>query len=403
MINNKRKPVTKPIILNLRRTKLQPGNLANCLAVGMILFLSSIAAIFYFYSRVDPYWPVTSSFTENTLFNDFPGESTSTGTSSPSPKPFLVSSVTFYEITPSPETNQPTLHDESSIYITDDSTIFLDGKQVSSKPDSNSTPPTPSMPTVNPKPNETPTPSIKSGSIPATTPPETKITPPPAKTEPGHNEKVIVVLDPGHGGIDPGTCSVYENGLYEKDINLGISLKLRALLEKSNISVIMTRDTDTEVYQSEQYVYSENLLERPRIANRNKATLFVSIHVNAYDIRISGAEKKNGTEVYHAGKKYGQFESKQLAEIMGNAIDKKTDTKYNGIFQRDFCVLRLCNMPALLIETAYLTNKEDHERLKSEQFRENIASGIHDGIVEILKTMGAYEKDGVWYNSAEMN
>ncbi|NLK69518.1 MAG: N-acetylmuramoyl-L-alanine amidase [Clostridiaceae bacterium] len=199
---------------------------------------------------------------------------------------------------------------------------------------------------------------------------------------------IIVVIDPGHGGIDPGTCSIYKEGLYEKDINLDIGLKLRKMLEDSGISVVMTRETDTLVYKSKTYNYNENILERPRIANKNNATLFISIHVNAFDTKISGGEKYNGTEVYYTNKTHGEYTNKQFAEIMGNAIDAKTDTKYNGIRNKNLGVLRLSNMPALLIETGYLTNKEDHKRLESDEFRADMAEGIYDGTIKILQTIG---------------
>ena len=81
---------------------------------------------------------------------------------------------------------------------------------------------------------------------------------------------------------------------------------------------------------------------------------------------------------------------------MGEEIDAVTDTKYNGTVVADLGVLRLSEMPALLVETAYITNKEDHERLKSDEFRENMAQGIFNGTMRILETMGAYMEDGVY-------
>lgn len=204
-----------------------------------------------------------------------------------------------------------------------------------------------------------------------------------------NTSSIVVVVDPGHGGIDPGTCSLYKEGLYEKDINLDIGLRLKKMLEDAGISVIMTRETDTLVYKSKTYNYNENILERPRIANRNNATLFISIHVNAFDTKISGGDKYNGTEVYYTNKTHGEYTNKQFAEMMGNAIDIKTDTKYNGIRNKSLGVLRLSNMPALLIETAYLTNKEDHKLLETDEFRTNITEGIYDGAIKILQTIGS--------------
>lgn len=204
--------------------------------------------------------------------------------------------------------------------------------------------------------------------------------------------KTLVVIDPGHGGVDPGVISLYKEGFYEKDIVLDISLKLKTLLEGSEISVLMTRDTDTEVYRLKPYNSDEDVRERPRFANENNATLFVSIHVNSFDTKIKNGDKYNGTEVYYFEKTFGELTSRQFAEIMGNAIIEKVDTNYRGIKHNDFGVLRLSDNPALLIETAFITNKEDHKRLESDEFRMNMAQGIHNGIIEILKLMGAYDK-----------
>jgi len=81
---------------------------------------------------------------------------------------------------------------------------------------------------------------------------------------------------------------------------------------------------------------------------------------------------------------------------MGEEVDAATDTKYNGIVKDDLGVLRLSDMPALLVETAYITNSEDHERLKSDEFREAMTDGILNGTIRILETMGAYKENGVY-------
>lgn len=220
--------------------------------------------------------------------------------------------------------------------------------------------------------------------------PSSEITPAPSTPPKKNNDaNVLIVIDPGHGGVDPGACSLYKEGLYEKDINLDISKKLKSLLEASGIPVLMTRDRDTEVYKSEKYNHDENIRERSRIANRNSATLFISIHVNAYDTKITGGDQYNGTEVYHCGKTYGEYTGKQLAAILGDKINKKTDTKYNGVKEKNLGVLRHCNMPAFLIETAYLTNRQDHKRLETNEFRYAMAEGIHDGIIAVLETISA--------------
>lgn len=100
--------------------------------------------------------------------------------------------------------------------------------------------------------------------------------------------------------------------------------------------------------------------------------------------------------MYHQGYQYGEFTSKEIAHIMGEEVDAVTDTTYNGVVIEDFGVTRLSEMPAVLVETAYITNPEDHQRLKSDEFRENMAEGIVNGTLRILEKLGAHNKDGVY-------
>ena len=241
-------------------------------------------------------------------------------------------------------------------------------------------------PTPSPTPAATPTPAPTATPTPSPTPAPTPL--PAGKVL----EDVMVCIDPGHGGRDPGTVSPYEEDFYEKDIVLDMSLRLKNKLEEAGVKVIMTREEDKELHKNDK----EDVWARPRIANEVKATFFVSIHVNAFDTKLKNWDIYNGTEIYHHGKIHGEFTSKQFAQIMGEEINAVTDTKFNGIAVADYGVLRLSDMPALLVETAYITNKEDHERLKSDEFRENMVQGIFNGTMRILETMGAFKEDGVY-------
>ena len=361
----------------MRKSYYQLRNSTNTIAVIMVLFLSFIAAILYLNEKelsekeqINTVPQQQSISPTGSTKNDAPGLFLP---ASPSPLPssifITVESSISYSPTPAPTTlDIPPMQDSSSGSETVESVTPVQTKP-SPLPDA-----VPAIKLVTP-----------SASPAAASPPE--------KTA---MKKVLVVIDPGHGGIDPGTCSIYQEKLYEKDINLDIARKLKTLLENSQIPVLLTRESDVEVLQSNQYDNDANIRERPAIANRNNATLFISIHVNAYDTKLPGGELQHGTEIYHAGKTHGAFTSKQFAEMMGKAIDKKTETRYNGVLKKNFGVLRLSGMPALLIETAYLTNREDHKLLESDEFRSAMAEGMHDGIMDILETMGAYKKNGTW-------
>ena len=227
--------------------------------------------------------------------------------------------------------------------------------------------------------------------------PEPAPTPPPIDIPEGKTmEKVVIVIDPGHGESDPGTISP-DKDLYEKDITLDIGLKVRDLLTDAGINTIMTRDRDKRLDDSSQ---KHDLLLRAQVANDNNATLFVSIHVNAYDLKVKGARQVNGMEViYHHEKQpmYDGFDSKKFAEIMAKAIQEHNGIYFRGTINNDLSVLRNTKMPAVLVETAYITNQEDYERLKSDEFRTNTAIGIAEGIKQALEAIQAFEYEGDLY------
>lgn len=390
-------------------------NFINSLAILMVLFLSFLAVIVFINSAMEDSHGIPDINLSDASQTLTPTPPSQTPTSPPTTQTVTPSPVPS-KVTPSPSPIPATVKPAPPVEITApvSSSIFSATRQnptnrpvITPLPDASpissiSTTPTPRpsineirvpLPTTQPSPKPLPTPTITTTEIPSPT--KTAKSPNNASKATSYFEKeavkALVVVDPGHGGIDPGTCSIYKEGFYEKDINLDIGLKLRTFLENSGVSVIMTRETDTEVYKSAIYNYNENVRERPRIANNNNAALFISIHVNAYDTKLLGGENYNGTEIYYFGRTHGDYTDKQFAAMMGQAVDIKTDTKYNGTRKKDLGVLRLARMPALLIETAYLTNKKDHERLESNEFRTAMSEGIHDGIIEILKTMGAFQ------------
>ena len=174
-------------------------------------------------------------------------------------------------------------------------------------------------------------------------------------TLPGGSIKVFI--DAGHGGTDPGAVG---NGLKEKDIVLNIAKKLGALLNGRGISIKYSRTTDTYV----------SLDERARQANAWGADLFISIHAN------SAASSVRGTEcfTYYTA-------NKATTDLSAN-ISKKIASKFNipnrGHKQQNFAVLRLSNMPAILVETAFISNSSDANLLNTRQadFSVTIANSI---------------------------
>ncbi|MEO0225675.1 MAG: N-acetylmuramoyl-L-alanine amidase, partial [candidate division WOR-3 bacterium] len=218
----------------------------------------------------------------------------------------------------------------------------------------------------------------------------------------------LIVLDPGHGGIDPG--AIGKRGLYEKDCNLAISLRLKKLIEDSlNMKVIMTRDED--VYLS--------LVQRTRIANRNRADLFLSIHCNAsrkkkqpcgietYFLSEAKTDDARSTAALeNASIKFDQpeefdsdlkkilsdiaqteflQESSDLAESIQDEAGRLLPIPNRGINQANFYVLNGAYMPAVLVECAFISNPEEEKLLRETKFRNQLAYTIFCGIRKFIK------------------
>lgn len=176
----------------------------------------------------------------------------------------------------------------------------------------------------------------------------------------------IIVIDPGHGGRDPGAV---HNNTYEKDINLSVSLKLNNRLKDLGYNTIMTRDNDTFV----------ELKERAAIANRNQADLFISIHSNS----IANPNTSGIQVLYHSKDKANvkKEETLALAKIMMEELTKGTGAQDKGLIPREnTVVIRDTSMPSVLIELGFLTNPEEAKLLKDEDYQNLLVESIIKGI-----------------------
>ena len=173
-----------------------------------------------------------------------------------------------------------------------------------------------------------------------------------------------VVIDPGHGGRDPGATSYH--GYYEKTVNLRIARKLASYLENRGVRVIMTRNNDTFI----------ELNERAEIANRAGADLFVSIHCDSHQSR-----SQNGYTIYVA--RSASWSSKKTGAAINQAMGQ-TGLSSVGIRNQDFRVLVRTACPAVLVECGYLTNPSEASLLDDSDFQDRIARAISDGIIASL-------------------
>jgi N-acetylmuramoyl-L-alanine amidase len=219
-----------------------------------------------------------------------------------------------------------------------------------------------------------------------------------------------IVLDPGHGGTDPGCLG--KGGGREKDVVLDVAQSLKKMLvEKGGFDVILTRETDIFV----------PLEDRTVIANQKRADLFISIHANATRNR-----KRTGIEAFYlnfspdpavneiaarenatSAKNISEMkniiqaivrnskiqESKELAEKIHNGLLKSLKAKYSamnslGVKGGPFWVLIGGEMPSMLVEISHLSNAQEEARLKTAAYRTVVVQGIYEGIMEYVRSLG---------------
>jgi N-acetylmuramoyl-L-alanine amidase len=178
-----------------------------------------------------------------------------------------------------------------------------------------------------------------------------------------------VVIDPGHGGSDPG--AVGQNGLKEKDVTLDIAKRVQRLLEAKGAMVIMARPGDTEV----------DLYERTNRANRAGADIFVSIHINAHNDRVYGG---TSTYLYQNDMKDQPASrvqnSRRLANYVQNELLKSLGLRDVGVKEAHFAVLRTSSMPSILAEIAFISNTREESLMRTDDFKNKAAEAIAKGI-----------------------
>lgn len=179
----------------------------------------------------------------------------------------------------------------------------------------------------------------------------------------------IIVIDPGHGGGDPG-CRNRGLGVYEKDVTLDVALRLRDLLEAEGWTVVLTRETDRDV----SWLGSPDGVElrsRCDVANSIGADYFMSLHCNA-----SVSSRPNGTSIH-----WCKNEDSEFAEAMGDALGSVGFYQFGPVYDR-FYVLRNTDMPAVLVEMAFLTNYSDGSKLADPQYRQEIAEALAESFLK---------------------
>lgn len=181
-----------------------------------------------------------------------------------------------------------------------------------------------------------------------------------------------ITIDPGHGGSDSG--AIGPSGVMEKDVTLRISMELKKILESEGANVCMTRTTDTEVSPRKAHATDiEELQARCDIANQHKSDIFISIHMDSF----TRPTAHGTTGYYYSG---GSRASYRLADSIRSALIDQIDTESRGTQTCEFYVVRHTDMPATLIEVAFISNPKEEKLLNSSEGIKKAALGIADGI-----------------------
>ena len=190
------------------------------------------------------------------------------------------------------------------------------------------------------------------------------------------DQKLLVVVDAGHGGDDPGKVGV--NDVEEKEINLAIAKKVETLLKKEKIETVMIRETDTMLEGPDGKTTKVGDM-KARVAEINKAApaLAVSIHQNSYH-----QEGVMGAQVFYYSH---SEEGKQAAELMQKALlVLNTENNRKAKANDTYYLLKRTEAPTIIVECGFLSNWEEAELLKDEEYQERVAEAIVEGIKAYL-------------------
>jgi N-acetylmuramoyl-L-alanine amidase len=194
--------------------------------------------------------------------------------------------------------------------------------------------------------------------------------PPPPRSSPSpagpNRQQVVIMLDPGHGGADPGAIGI--GGLQEKGVVLAVTQQVAAILRQQGLTVQMTRQGD------------QTLDLQPRVdrAEAARANLFVSIHANAVNMQ---RPEVNGLETY-----YFSDSSLGLARVIHQRVLGSLRMNDRGVKQARFFVLRRTSMPSVLIELGFVTGATDAPNLRNPQWQTQMAQAIAQGILDYLRS-----------------
>lgn len=190
-------------------------------------------------------------------------------------------------------------------------------------------------------------------------------------------EKLLVVIDAGHGGDDPGKVGI--NGVYEKDLNLQIAGLVKLFLEANDVEVVMTRDSDQGLYDADASNKKvQDMKRRIALIDEAEPALTVSIHQNSYP-----EEYVHGAQVfYYTGSAQGQ----RLAECIQRQLVERADPENKRQVKANdsYYLLKKTGVPIVIVECGFLSNSAEAEKLCTPEYQDRVAWAIHMGILQYL-------------------
>ncbi|MDI6601007.1 MAG: N-acetylmuramoyl-L-alanine amidase [Thermoanaerobacteraceae bacterium] len=184
----------------------------------------------------------------------------------------------------------------------------------------------------------------------------------------------IIVIDPGHGGWDPGKTA---GGTKESEINLKIAFKLKRLIEESGGKAILTRGDNYALGSTK----SSDMRERMEIARKHNADIFVSVHLNSFpQSKYFGAQT-----FYYSSSKNGKILAEAIQEQLIKILDR--GNKRQAATSDNYYVLKNTYMPAVIVECGFMSNPEEYKLLLDDGYQEKIAWAIYLGINKYFETM----------------
>ncbi|HHY81106.1 MAG TPA: N-acetylmuramoyl-L-alanine amidase CwlD [Clostridiales bacterium] len=193
----------------------------------------------------------------------------------------------------------------------------------------------------------------------------------------------VIVIDPGHGGIDSGAVS--PSGTREDELNLKVAMKLKQYLTNHNATVIMTRETNEGLAARK----SEDMRKRVELIKNSNADIVISIHMNKFP-----QSKYFGAQTFYMA---GSEKGKKLAVcIQTKLVENLIEGNNRKIKPADnLVILKASSAPSVIVECGFLSNAKEEALLKTDEYQEKIAWSIFSGIIEYFATEDTFQWDGM--------